>query len=73
MPQAWLERERELVCRRQAIQIASQLPDDPDESRMVLDFARQLVDFMSPRALEVRLPQDRPVIPFRGPVVRSND
>ena len=34
--------------RRLAIQIASQLPEDPEDARRVLDYARfQLVDFMS--------------------------
>lgn len=33
--------------RRTAIQIAAQLPDNPDDALVVLDYARELVGFLA--------------------------
>ena len=39
------DRGRRFWLRRQAIQIAAQLPEDRQEASQVLDYARELVDF----------------------------
>jgi hypothetical protein len=42
--------EREAWQRRHAVQIAAQLPDNPEDAIRVLEYARELVrDFLSPQ------------------------
>ncbi len=39
-----IDEEADRRCRRLAIQLAAQLPDDPEEARTVLDHTRTLLD-----------------------------
>jgi len=55
MSQEWL--------RRQAVQIAAQLPENPDDAIQVLDLAKTLVNsFLRPQEPRERLPGD--IVPF---------
>ena len=54
--------DRDMWRRRHAVQIAAQLPDDPQDAIAVLDHAKSLVEkFLAPRA-----PQDGSVVVFRA-------
>lgn len=56
MPENW--------HRRQAIQIAAQLPDNPDDAILVLDLAKALVeDFLKPHKPPLGL-VEADVLPF---------
>jgi hypothetical protein len=47
-----LQRERQALLKRQAVQILLSLPVDQDEAKQVLDFAMELLcDWMAPRRL----------------------
>lgn len=51
MPESWL--------RRQAIQLAAQLPENPEHAMRVLELAEMLVrDFLTTQAAGERLPGD---------------
>lgn len=51
--------------RRLAIQIAAQLPDEPDDALEVLAYAEELVERFIRR--DVKLVQEAVVLPFSGP------
>ena len=55
--------------RRHAVQLDAQLPDDPNDARMILELVQQLVDgFLSGEG-----PHSAPVLAFSAPASRSLD
>ena len=63
MSQEWL--------RRQAVQIAAQLPESPDEAIQVLELTIALVNgFLRPQEALARLPAE--VVPFPSPASSSS-
>ena len=64
MQNSWLAREREVTCRRQAIQIAAQLPDDRDEAKLVLCYVAELMGWLMPPPREDQEVAEGSVLPF---------
>ena len=62
MPEAWL--------RRQAVQIAAQLPEDPDDAIAVLELTKTLVETFLKAPPQADLALDRSVLAF--PAASSN-
>jgi len=62
MPEAWL--------RRQAVQIAAQLPEDPDDAMAVLELTKTLVETFLKAPPQADLALDRSVLAF--PAASSN-
>ena len=56
----WLEKERESTCRRQAIQIAAQLPDDREDAKLVLAYAAELMGWLMPPPRRIKTIQKAP-------------
>lgn len=61
--------QQELWRRRQAVQLAAQLPDDPQDALAILEYVRSLVEnfLMAPQE-----PQEAPVLPFRRSEAQSS-
>lgn len=57
MPEAWL--------RRQAVQIAAQLPEDPEDAIAVLELTKSLVEtFLKPPQADLALERSADVVAF---------
>lgn len=60
--------DNDAFCRRLAIQIVSQLPDDPAAAAAVLRYANEVVDnFLGGRWYRTQSDQGLTVVPFREP------
>jgi len=55
--------QEERSLRRQAANIITQLPDDRDEALTVLDFARQLIEFIEMQPVKASCPVRFAVVP----------